>query len=100
MLSRARQRAKKKGIPFDLDIDDIFIPENCPILGIPLRLNKGGRSGYFDDSPSLDRINPTYGYTKGNVRVISSRANRLKSDATIAEIEAVLNDLYACSSGH
>lgn len=52
-----------------------------------------GHSGYFDDSPSIDRIIPELGYTKGNIRVISNRANLLKSNATIEELQKVINDL-------
>ncbi len=41
------------------------------------------------NSPSFDRIIPTRGYTKGNVIIISNRANRIKSDATVEELERV-----------
>jgi hypothetical protein len=64
----------------------------CPVLGIAINANHG-RQGYFPDSPSLDRIVPSRGYTKGNVRVISQRANQLKSDATLAELRLVLADM-------
>ena len=33
-----------------------------------------------DTSPSLDRIVPEIGYIKGNVRFISTKVNRVKSD--------------------
>lgn len=45
------------------------------------------------NDPSVDRIIPELGYTKGNVRVISNRANLLKNNASIEEIELVLEDL-------
>lgn len=44
------------------------------------------------NSPSLDKINPIKGYVKGNVRVISQRANWLKNDATYEEMETIFND--------
>ncbi|MBB3990312.1 hypothetical protein [Croceicoccus naphthovorans] len=59
-----------------------------PILGIPIYIAKGGRGGK-DHSPSLDRIRPKLGYVPGNVIVISNRANRLKSDATIRELRDI-----------
>lgn len=83
MLRRVRHRAKARGIPFNLTAKDIKISKRCPVLGIPLRVTPGQQS---DHSPSLDRIRPRRGYVKGNVVVISMRANRIKSDATIQEI--------------
>jgi hypothetical protein len=92
MLSRIKCRAKRDGIPFNLEESDISIPEFCPVLGLKLVLINQG-SGYHVDSPSLDRIDPKLGYTKGNVRVISARANLLKNDATLIEMRLVLQDL-------
>lgn len=87
MLARARSRAKKFGIPFAIEKIDIVVPAYCPILGIPLRVGDGRSSG---NSPSLDRIRPQRGYVKGNIAVISHRANQLKNDATVAELRALL----------
>lgn len=99
MFQRVKSRAKRNGIPFNLEENDIVIPDVCPVLGIPIEANHG-RSGYFPDSPSLDRIVPSKGYTKGNVRVISQRANQLKSDATLDEVRLLLSDMERlfCSS--
>lgn len=97
MFQRAKNRASKKGLPFDLTIDDFSIPEKCPILGIELVAGEG-RRGPQDTSPSLDRIVPEKGYVKGNVVVISHRANKIKSDATPEEIEAVYLFLKRSSS--
>lgn len=83
LLQSARQRAKRAGLPFDLTIDDINIPAVCPVLGTPLVKGEGYMSGA---SPSLDKIVPSRGYVRGNVSVISMRANRLKSDATADEL--------------
>ena len=91
MLLRTRNRAKRKGFAFNITLDDLGkIPEVCPILGIPLKINVG--SGLHPDSPSVDRIVPNKGYTKGNVRIISTRANHLKSNATVEELEKILED--------
>ena len=88
LLSGCKARAKKKGLPFDLDLEDIIIPEKCPMLGIKLMRNLGQR-GPSSSSPSLDRIIPEKGYTKGNVQVISTKANMIKSNATADELMAV-----------
>jgi len=85
MLRLAKQSAKKKGVPFDLALSDIVIPDICPALGIPLY--KDGTRGA--NTPSLDRIVPAFGYVKGNVIVVSLLANRIKTDATTDQIFAV-----------
>lgn len=85
LLGQARYRAKRKGIEFNLDPSDIKIPKNCPVLKIPL--TKGGSNGGpRGGSPSLDRINNKKGYIKGNVQVISHRANTMKHCATNKEL--------------
>jgi hypothetical protein len=95
MYNRIKSRAKISNIPFDISKDDIVIPDICPILKIPLIRYRGinRASGYFPDSPSLDRIKPELGYVKGNVRVISARANLLKNNASVQELTAVLADM-------
>jgi len=90
MVSIAKQRAKKSGIEFNLKSVDIQVPEKCPLLGIPI---KRGRGHCCDGSPTLDRINPTKGYIKNNVWVISYRANLIKSNATPEEIIMVGENL-------
>lgn len=94
LLFRNRRRcAARANIPFTITIDDLLpIPQNCPVLGIPLAwcANTGQRT-WQDSSPSIDKINPDLGYVPGNVRIISMRANKLKSDASTEELEAILN---------
>jgi hypothetical protein len=87
LVNSAKRRALELGLDFDLSFQDIAIPERCPILGIPLR--KGVGKGGQPDSPSLDRFDNTKGYVKENVRVISWRANTIKKDATMEELEKI-----------
>lgn len=86
----AKNRANKAGIPFNIEPEDIIIPAICPVLGLELTRNRG-RVG--PNSPSVDKIIPELGYVKGNVRVISYRANTLKSNGTIEEFYKVIEDL-------
>ena len=88
MFYRARRRAREKNIYFDLEPEDIVIPDFCPILGH--RLEPSNVQGGAYNSPSLDRINPKKGYTKDNIQIISCRANNIKGDATIEEIEKLI----------
>lgn len=91
MLYRVKNRAKTLGVDFNLTEEDFVIPDTCPVLGIKLEYGTG--KGYNPSSPSMDKIDPNKGYVKGNVRVISSRANLLKSNATTEELRLVLQDL-------
>lgn len=86
MLANAKYRAKRDGLLFDLKPEDIVLPDKCPALGLPLRKNKGSQG---DNSPTLDRVVGTYGYVKGNVQVISNRANRLKGNANAWELKQI-----------
>lgn len=83
---RARYRAKQQNLAFDITIDDIVIPDICPVLGIPIVVGKGAPT---PNSPSLDKMHPHEGYVKGNVQVISNRANSLKRDGTPDELRKV-----------
>ena len=92
MLGAAKRTTKRRNLPFNLESSDIEIPAVCPVLGIEIRktLGVGKRT---DNSPSLDRIIPERGYVKGNVIVVSWRANRLKQDASIEELRKIA-DFY------
>jgi hypothetical protein len=92
LIKLCRQRAKKYQEPFTLKESDLVIPERCPLLGIPLKLNFQ-KQGV--DSPSVDRIDPSRGYEPDNVWVISHRANTIKNDATLAELELIAANLRA-----
>lgn len=94
VLTKIKTKCKKKKIPFSLSPEDIIIPEFCPVLGLKLDLTVGTKGhGFKRNSPSIDRINPKGGYTPDNIRIISARANVLKCDASIEELEKVLKDL-------
>lgn len=86
MVRAAKARAAKAGVPFNITPEDITIPYECPVLGIPIIVGSDKAS---DNSPSLDRVLPRMGYVRGNILVISNRANRIKNDATPTELRAV-----------
>lgn len=94
LLRAAKHRAKEKNKEFTIDLFDIVIPERCPVLGIELMPATG--KGPRGNSPSLDRIDSRLGYIKGNVRVISHRANALRNNGTAEEMELVLKDMKKC----
>jgi len=84
MLFRAFRKHRKEGYNFNLTIEDIIIPTNCPILNIPLTTKPEDHNlpNYY----SIDRIDSAKGYVKGNVQIISIRANKMKSNATQTEL--------------
>ena len=88
MLTAARARAKTQNVPFNITIEDIVVPEYCPVLGIKLEFNVNLSK---DNSPTLDKIIPELGYIKGNIAVISKRANTIKSNASYEEIQKLLD---------
>lgn len=83
LLKQIKARAKRKNLPINIDITDIIIPDVCPILGIPLVMSD---KSSLPASASVDRIIPEKGYIKGNVLVISLKANLIKTNATPSEI--------------
>ena len=82
LLKAAKIRAKRKGLPFSITVEDIVIPDKCPVLGTSFE-----RCTPY--AASLDRIIPKLGYVPGNVQIISRRANILKRDASLDEIQAI-----------
>lgn len=86
IYDRAKTRATRKGREFNIEIEDIVIPDLCPVFGVPLVEET-------EYAPSIDRIDSSKGYIKGNIQIISRRANLLKNNATIEELEMVINFL-------
>lgn len=102
LYTAAQNRAYQKQIEFNITKDDIVIPDVCPVLGIPIEAGTGRISdeegnnkklvGARFSSPSVDRIDNSKGYVKGNVRVISWRANYLKNNASLEELIMIGED--------
>lgn len=91
-LSNCKHRASKKGVPFNLTLEDIVFPDVCPVLGIPMVMRAGK---FHDNSPSIDRMVPAKGYVKGNVQIISYRANRLKAHGSLEDLRKVVTWMEA-----
>lgn len=82
-----KSNAKRRGIEFTIPFGEIVWNEFCPVLGI--KLDYYARGIAADNSPSLDRIDPTKGYVPGNVVVMSWKANRLKNDGTAEDHQKI-----------
>ena len=100
---RAKKRAARLGVAFDLPLSAVAVPDNCPVLGTKLGVGQGRSL----QSPSLDRIDPARGYVAGNCRVISDHANRIKGNLDLEKLKsrakggpADLRDDYAKVVGY
>jgi hypothetical protein len=91
-MGNAKKRSKESGLEFSITRDDVFsvFPDSCPLLGVRFEFSKGKTTSA---SPSLDRKDPSIGYTKENVWVICAKANRIKTNATREEIAMVAKAL-------
>jgi hypothetical protein len=94
LLNNAKRRAKNKNIIIDITIEDIkrIRPKNdiCPLLEIKMISNN---ISLKDNSMTLDRIDSKKGYIKDNIWIISNKANKSKSNATMKEYEFIINNL-------
>lgn len=91
IYNRLKQSAKNRNIKFELtlvDLNNLTFPITCPILGIPLKFNRGSVK---DNSYSIDRIDSSGGYNIDNIIVVSWKANRLKNNATTEELQQISN---------
>ena len=91
MLSHSKHTAKRKNLEHNLVIEDIIIPELCPVFGIKLEVGSKKRE---ECSPSLDRIDNNKGYIKGNIIVVSWKANRMKNNFEINDLR-ILVEFYS-----
>lgn len=85
LVERARSRAKRENIPFNLTKEDIILPKKCPVFGFDLKRNVGCKSGKYN-SYSIDKIIPEKGYIKGNIQIISHKANCMKHNASLDDL--------------
>ena len=90
-IAKTRSKCKKLNIPFTITVE--WLLENakthCPLLGIEMTY---GEVNYVN-SASIDRKSPKLGYTPENCFIISNRANRMKSDATLTELTLLVENL-------
>lgn len=87
--------AKKAGIALGFDTIQEFAvycrsiaPKYCPILRLPFGKAHAVRA-------SIDRKDNTKGYEPGNIQIISTKANRMKSDASMEELLLFADWVYS-----
>jgi hypothetical protein len=86
-LQDAKSRSRVKNLEFNITLEylESIYPDDslCPLLSIPLDWSTPPN---HPSTPSLDRIDSSKGYIKGNVQWVSWRANQLMRDATPDEL--------------
>ena len=70
--------------------------ETCPYLNVPIAFNLPKiRVGQANpNAKSIDRIDSSKGYVKGNVIICSWKSNRLLSDATAQELLVLASNFF------
>jgi len=91
LVNASKQRARLHQREHSISVEDVkaIYPADgkCPIFGVTLAFNK---AGFRDDSPSIDRIDSSKGYTRDNIQVISWKANRIKGAASLEDLELLV----------
>lgn len=88
LYSKAKNRAKTKHIDFSIEKYNIFIPKICQVCKIEICQNN---NKVQNNSPSVDRVNPTLGYIKNNIAVICYRCNNIKSNGNVEDHKRIVD---------
>lgn len=98
LCSMAKNRANTKQVPFDIDTQYLIrLWEEqqgcCALTGQEFDLTNWGSYGQVNPrTPSVDRIIPKLGYTKGNIRLITYHMNIALSDFGVEEFENLVRN--------
>lgn len=89
ILRNVRYSAKRRNIPYDLEMIDLTVPSHCPLLGIPIDYRDFTVPADFNNNnwATVDRIDNEKGYIRGNVWIISRLANNMKNSASLDQLE-------------
>jgi hypothetical protein len=87
-----KRRKQRRSIPIN-HYQTLFVT-HCPLLGIELSYKLPQKS-LLDNYATLDRIDSSKGYTVDNVQIISYRANTIKNNATLEEMQLIAKNWAA-----
>ena len=83
-----KSNAKRRGIPFSLELSDLIFPSHCKICKV--EFSKFITAKILPNTATVDRVDSSKGYEKGNIDFICNRCNGLKRDCSISELERLL----------
>ncbi len=94
MFQGAKNRCKKEGRVPDFSLEDIkeLAVTTCPVFGMELQF---GGDVFKANSATVDAIVHAKGHVKGNLRIISARANTIKNNCTLEEMGQLVAALRA-----
>lgn len=85
IIRNLKSSAKRRNIEFNLKYSDLELPEFCPLLNVKLEYNSEGEFN-LQNHATVDRIDNSKGYIKGNVIIISRLANNMKNEANFEQL--------------
>jgi len=100
LLTQCKCNARQRSLPFDLTLDllkSMLKGMTCAATGLPLTFErepgeKYRRSPWF---PSIDRIDNSLGYVPGNIRIVCSLYNFMRSNHADEDVLTVARALVA-----
>jgi hypothetical protein len=89
LYKRAKARATARKQEFTIEESDCTIPQKCPVFDEPFIPDDP------DWAPSLDRLDSSKGYIKGNVAVVSRKANLIKNYGTATDHDKIAKWMFS-----
>ena len=95
LYKNSKQNSKNYNAPYDLTmeyIQELLEKQNykCAYSGIPFSNDKKDKYTY----PTIDRIDSTKGYVKGNVCICTLFVNIMKNNATVDQFKDIITKIY------
>ena len=92
LLATTRSRARREEIECLITLEDIIIPETCPVTKIAIDLDT--KAPLAEEKPVIDRLDLNKGYLKDNIIITSMKAykNRVIGSSKCSHCERTGND--------
>ena len=91
LVAAAKNRALKTGVDFDITFDDVYpsvLSGLCPKTGLHFDLAPHAALRRHPLAPSIDRIDSSKGYVRGNVQIVCNWYNLAKHELSETEVLA------------